>query len=313
MKILILLLLMPSLGFSESLSSYVLDPDYRTAYTPPDKYLVNLSKDGGSVKELIKRIEAIGFYQSPSFKNEIGFLKEDGFYLNGEKVCKKGFGGALVDNYIPLDDDGWIKVQGKNFKMSGGTFCEQIGLYRSGLGEDSLSFFIAKNITDNYIEIEGKVKIYLKKKDFPNDSQIEKPTEIKVRKMAKEYSKFESYRKKVCKILKNGSSDEILEFLSSEKVKHVLIERKILKKGESLHKFHREDISKVCEYKNLWIRKGNVRSKYLSFEFKSKHFPQKYLDPSGENFSGRFSFSHRGGRWRLVLFGYDIETRKYPN
>ncbi|MDC1174792.1 hypothetical protein OAT67_05335 [Bacteriovoracaceae bacterium] len=269
-------------------SDEVYHKDYLSRYASrhPTKYVVflysyskNRQKGKNSIDESLKRVKAeiekIQFYASPNFEKEIGFLKEDGLYLNNKKICRKNDLGLLLGL--------------KTFEKIRNPYCREAGIYYSG-PESWNMFFLAEKVIGKYVEIGvGENKYFIKREQIPAIEDIYKPTFETVKETVTEFDKFEKLRKEVCKLFKTGKSDHILDFLSKNKVYNNLEKSGALKKGIGFADRYREDFIQVCNYDSLWLsNQGNAKKRRVNFFIMSKSIKTDFDE--GTSYIRRFYF-----------------------
>lgn len=254
---------------------------YLIMYFSHDKY-ASPKKLEDVKKDLDQTLLHLKLYRTSNFKEVIGEIKKDGFYLNNEKICSGDYG----------TDTGFMNIGGA---------CELGNLYyRKGFRP----FFMANKITDKYIEVgEGKYRYYMKRSDFPKNAKVKKPTEITLKKELVKYDDFSKLRMKVCKIFKEGTTEEILDFLEKENVKNNLEKKNVLKRGIRLFKEYRKDFQSICSYSKLWLD-PNFKKTRFRISFKSEYYDTERVFNDGGHFVGTFYFTYQNNNWRLGSFRY---------
>tara|TARA_R110002072_G_scaffold64203_3_gene159535 strand:+ start:142228 stop:143202 length:975 start_codon:yes stop_codon:yes gene_type:complete len=294
--------------FGSSDEVYHKDYLYRYASMHPTKYVVFLysdSKNGQEEKdsksiidESLKRVKAdiekIQIYASPNFEKEIGFLKEDGLYLNNKKICRKNDLGLLLGL--------------KTFEKIRWPYCREAGVYYSGR-ESWNMFFLAEKVTGKSVEIGvGENKYFIKRGQIPAIEDIFKPTFETVKETVTEFDKFEKLRKEVCKLFKSGTSEQLIDYMNKNKVKHNLEKGGALKKGIVFADRYRKDLEQVCNYSNLWlVKRYNAEKNRVKLNIKSKSIGYKYSEGGSGIGYLYFHFKPESG-WRLTSVKYPIRA-----
>tara|TARA_R110002072_G_scaffold1989_5_gene16695 strand:- start:157092 stop:158084 length:993 start_codon:yes stop_codon:yes gene_type:complete len=303
MKFLILFVIMFSV-LGDSDQKYHEDYVYRKAFSHPTKYVVMLysykqapqnmtNYFDESIKRVKSDIKKIKFYASPDFKKEIGFHKEDGLYLNNKKVCRKNH----LELYLGL----------KTSKKTRWPYCKKARIYYFG-SESWGVFFLAEKVTDKYVEVgTGENKYFVKREQIPKVEYIYEPTKEAVKKTITNLKEFEMLRSEICELFKNGTNDQILDYLKKNEIKNNLEKGGVIKRGIKLAERYRKDFIQVCNYGELWVyhQSNNVVKDSLKFYIKSK---TKFND-GHQSTIGYFYFYYKKKKgWKLSRMEYPRYT-----